>query len=174
MHRQAEGGNPFNPENPVGGSVPHIISRWSLGSLQEKQQLRQRNSPETVSFKALKVSEMSAPTRKSENSSVIDTVAASPLKESLALACPHDPSINSHTFWPRKSEMESYPLWLTDFRHCGSTGEEKDYDLRKGFYARTQRHCSPSEWKTTDTHTKESTDQMNRMQLKQSRYLTSC
>lgn len=50
MHRQAEGGNPFNPENPVGGSVSHIISHWLLGSLQEKKQLRQRNSPETVKF----------------------------------------------------------------------------------------------------------------------------
>ena len=54
--------------------------------------------------------------------------------------------------------MGSYPV-VANFRHCGSTGEEKDYYLRKGFYVRTQRHFSPSEWKTTDTHTKESTDQ---------------
>lgn len=50
MYRQAKGGNPLNTEKVIGGSVSHVISQWLLGSLEEKQQLWQRNSPEIMRF----------------------------------------------------------------------------------------------------------------------------
>lgn len=140
MHRQAEGGNPFNPGNLTGGSASRIISQWLLDSLQQKQQLWQRNSPEIVTFQGTEsFRDVCLSIRKSWNSSVMDTVAGSPLKERLVLPCPYIHPPRAELFDLEKVKWKAIQLWLAVFRHCGSPGKEKDYYLRKGFCVRTHK-----------------------------------
>lgn len=131
---------PLTQKTLIGGSVSHIISQRLLGSLQQKQQLWQRNSLETVRFQGTESFRgICLSTRTSWNLSVIDTVAGSPLRERLSLPCLHDPSTTSWTFWLRKRKMESFPTVVGWFQTLWEPWERKNYYLRKGFYMRTHR-----------------------------------
>lgn len=132
---------------------PHVISQWLLGSLQGKQPLWRRHSPEIVRFQDTEFQRY-----------LLVTLPGPPQESTVFQEAPPKggspfpaPTINlplvERFDLEKKWNGKLSKCWLTAFRYCGSLGKDSNYYGGKGSCMRTHRAFFSTEGGEDKTHT---------------------